>query len=240
MEDSSHNHDQLLTPFQGPLPSTGGFPCSSVGKESAYHTGDLGSIPWSRRSPREGNGNPLQYSCLENPLDRGAWQAIVHGVARVRQDLATKPPPLPPLYREVEDRAEKFKFLIMAWSFGGQGFPGGSEVKNSPAKQETLQVWSVGWKALMEMEMSTHPVFLPGKSHGQRRLAGYSPRVAKESGMTQQLNNNNFLVNSPHPEAIKEPPRGASLKHKMPYCSYHSGNSKGSRSSVPGIRITDQ
>ena len=40
----------------------------------------------------QGNGNPLQYSCLENPMDRGAWQATVHGVARVRHDLATKPP----------------------------------------------------------------------------------------------------------------------------------------------------
>ena len=42
----------------------------------------------------EGNGNPLQYSCLENPMDRGAWQATVHGVTRVRHDLVTKPPPL--------------------------------------------------------------------------------------------------------------------------------------------------
>ena len=74
-----------------------GFPCSSVGKESAYHTGDLGSIRWSGRSPGEGNGNPFQYSCQENPMDRGAWQAIVHGVTRVRHDLATKPPPPPHL-----------------------------------------------------------------------------------------------------------------------------------------------
>ena len=44
------------------------------------------------RSPGEGNGNSFQYSCLENPIDKGAWQAIVHGVARVRHDLATKPP----------------------------------------------------------------------------------------------------------------------------------------------------
>ena len=44
-------------------------------------------------SPGEGNGNPLQYSCLENPMDRGAWQATVHGVARVRHHLVTKPPP---------------------------------------------------------------------------------------------------------------------------------------------------
>ena len=45
-------------------------------------TGDLGSIPGSGRSPGEGNGNPLQYSCLENPMDREAWQATVHGVTK--------------------------------------------------------------------------------------------------------------------------------------------------------------
>ena len=51
-------------------------------KESACNGGDLGLIPGSGRSPGEENGNPLQYSCLENPMDRGAWQAIVHGVAK--------------------------------------------------------------------------------------------------------------------------------------------------------------
>ena len=50
-------------------------------------------IPGSRRSPGEGNGYPLQYSCLGNPMDRGAWRATVHRVTRVRHDLATKPPP---------------------------------------------------------------------------------------------------------------------------------------------------
>ena len=50
-------------------------------KVSAYYVGDPGSIPGLGRSPGEGNGNPLQYSCLENPMDRGAWQATVHGVA---------------------------------------------------------------------------------------------------------------------------------------------------------------
>ena len=58
------------------------FPHSSVGKESACNAGDLGWIPGSGRSPGEGNGNPLQYSCLENPMDRGAWWATAHGVAR--------------------------------------------------------------------------------------------------------------------------------------------------------------
>jgi len=52
------------------------------GKESTCNAGDTGSIPGSERPPGEGNGNPLQYSCLENPMDRGAWWAAVHGVAR--------------------------------------------------------------------------------------------------------------------------------------------------------------
>ena len=50
-------------------------------KASAYNVGDPGSIPGLGRSPGEGNGSPLQYSCLENPIDRGAWQPTVHGVA---------------------------------------------------------------------------------------------------------------------------------------------------------------
>ena len=55
------------------------FPRSSVGKESVCSAGDPVSIPGSGRSAGEGNGNPLQYPCLENPMDRGAWQAKVHG-----------------------------------------------------------------------------------------------------------------------------------------------------------------
>ena len=58
------------------------FPGGSDGKEYACNAGDPGSIPRWRRSPGEGNGNPLQYSCLENFMDRGAWQATVHGVAK--------------------------------------------------------------------------------------------------------------------------------------------------------------
>ena len=60
-----------------------GFPCLSVSKESACNAGDLGWIPGSGRSLGEENGTPLQSSCLENPMDRGAQWAIVHGVARV-------------------------------------------------------------------------------------------------------------------------------------------------------------
>ena len=59
-----------------------GFPGGSEGKEPACNVGNLGLIPASGRSPGEGNGNPLLYSCLENSMDRGVWQATVHGVAK--------------------------------------------------------------------------------------------------------------------------------------------------------------
>ena len=63
------------------------FPGGSDDKVSACNAGDLGSVPGLGRSPGEGNGNPLQFSCLENPMDRGAWWATVHGVAKSRTRL---------------------------------------------------------------------------------------------------------------------------------------------------------
>ena len=63
------------------------FPGGSDGKASAYNAGDLGSSPVLGRSPGEVNGNPLQYSCLENPMDRGAWWATVHGVTKSQTRL---------------------------------------------------------------------------------------------------------------------------------------------------------
>ena len=74
----------------------GGFPRSSVGIESACCAGDLGLIPELGRCPGEGNGNPPQYSCLENSMDREAWQAAVHRVAKshtvelISQTFSTK------------------------------------------------------------------------------------------------------------------------------------------------------
>ena len=66
----------------------GGFPGGSEGKASACSAGDLGLIPGLRRSPGEGYGNPLQYSCLENPMDGRAWQATVHGNAKSQTQLS--------------------------------------------------------------------------------------------------------------------------------------------------------
>ena len=65
-----------------------GFPGGSDGKESTYNAGDLGSIPGLGRSPRGEHGNPFQYSCLENSMDRGAWQATVHVVTKSQTQLS--------------------------------------------------------------------------------------------------------------------------------------------------------
>ena len=71
----------ILFPL-GPIYLYQGFPGGSDAKESACNVGDMSSIPGLGRSPGEGKGNTLQYSCLENPMDRGAWRAIVHRVAK--------------------------------------------------------------------------------------------------------------------------------------------------------------
>ena len=64
------------------------FPGGSEGKESACNAGDPGLIPGLGRSPEEGNGNPLQYSCPGNPMDGGAWRAIVHRISKSRTRLS--------------------------------------------------------------------------------------------------------------------------------------------------------
>ena len=70
--------------------NTMGLPCSSDGKESACNAGDVDSIPGLGRYPGEGEGNSLQYSCLKNPMDRGAWWAIVHRVTKSRTQLSMR------------------------------------------------------------------------------------------------------------------------------------------------------
>ena len=124
-----------------------GFPHSSVGKESACNAGDPGLIPGSGRSPGEGNGNPLQYSCLENPMDRGAWQATVHGFTRVRHDLVTKPLPPHPYRFHLPMQVRPKRHGLDSW------------VGKIP--------WRRKWQPTSE--------FFPGESHGQRSLVGCSP-----------------------------------------------------------------
>ena len=89
---SSHTLNHLYARKSSHLINTSfflsGFPGGSEVKASACNVGDLGSIPWLGRFPGEENGNPLQYSCLENPMDAGVWWATVHGVANSRTRLS--------------------------------------------------------------------------------------------------------------------------------------------------------
>ena len=130
-----------------------GLPRSSVDKESACNAGDLGSIPGSERSPGERNGNPLQYSCLQNPMNRGAWQATVHRVARVRHDLATKQ------QHTTESLCCTSEISIINQLYANQGVPGGSDGKEPPAMQETW-VRSLGWEDPLEKGEVTHSSIL--------------------------------------------------------------------------------
>ena len=77
---SSHRHTKITATYR----ATAG---ASDGKESACNVGDMALIPGLGRSPGEGNGNPLQYSCLENPMGKGTWQATVHGVTKVSDTI---------------------------------------------------------------------------------------------------------------------------------------------------------
>ena len=108
-----------------------GFPGGSDGKESACSAGDMGLIPGSGRSPGEGNDNPLQYSCLENPMDGGAWQAIVHEIAKSGTWLRDFP---------------FFPFVAQL-------------VKSLPVIQE-MWVWSLGREDSLEKGNATHSSIL--------------------------------------------------------------------------------
>ena len=116
------------------------------------NAGDLGLIPGLERSPGEGNGNPLQYSCLENPRDRGAWWASIYGVAQSWTQL-----------RRLSSSSINLRASLVA-----------QMVNNLPVMQETW-VQSLGQEDPLEKEMATHSSILAWEFHGQRSLAGYSP-----------------------------------------------------------------
>ena len=85
---SHHHHRCSYTSLRTMHQEQASFSGGSDGKESACNAGDPGLIPWLGRSAGEGNGNPLQYSCLEDLKDRGAWRAAVHGVAKSQTGLS--------------------------------------------------------------------------------------------------------------------------------------------------------
>ena len=94
------------------------FPGGSDSKEPVYNAGDLGSVPGSGRSPGEGNGDPLQYSCLENSVDRGTWRAIVHGITKSQtwlSDWYFHFSLMVRLILESQDRKRKKIDLVESW-----------------------------------------------------------------------------------------------------------------------------
>ena len=134
------------------LGSTWGFPGGSGSKESACSAGDLGLIPGSGRSPGEGNGNPLWYSCLENHMDRGAWQAAIHRVAE----------------SDTTEQLTHFgQYMASQVVLVVEGPPANAGDIRDMVRS---QVSKIPWKRARQPT----PVFLPGESHGHRSLTGYS------------------------------------------------------------------
>ena len=146
------------------------FPGGSDGKASVYNAGDPGSSPGLGRSPGGGNGNPLQYYCLENPMDRGAWQATGQGVAKSRTRLSD----------------------FTHFTIDSLGLLSGSMVKNSPAQVEDAGDRFYPWvrKIPWRRRWQPTPVFLPIKSHGQRSLEGYSWAIVHGIAKSQTLLSN--------------------------------------------------
>ena len=123
-----------------------GFPVVSVSKESACNAGDPGSIPGLGRSPGVGNSNPLHYSCLENPTDRGAWWTTAHGVTRVWHDRITNHHMLTYFAFQIKFAFPLFIILITLWVLYYQHDVG------SPITLSTMQqiATSTGRKSLLK------------------------------------------------------------------------------------------
>ena len=141
----------------------------------------------------EGNGLPLQYSCLENPMDRGAWWAAVHGIAKSRTRLSVTFT----FHFHILEKEMATHSTVLAWRIPGTGEPGGlpsmgshrvghdwSDLAAAAAAHQrnplsTLLYWRRQWHPT--------PALLPGKSHGRRSLVGCSPWVAQCWTQLKQL-----------------------------------------------------
>ena len=167
-------------------------------KESACNVGDLGSIPGFGRSPGEGKGNPLQYSCLENSMDR-AWWAAVHMVAELDMTewlslslsiyIYTHTPQLSWPWEPIQtQKLDWWRFKHQTYRTGYmERFPWWLSDKESACqcKKCRFNPWveKIPWRR----KWQATPVFLSGKSYGQRSVEGYSPWGHKESDTTERL-----------------------------------------------------
>ena len=155
------------------------FPGGSVSQESSCSARVMSLISTSGRSPEEGNGNPPQYSCLENHINRGVWQATFHGVARVRLDLETKPP----LPWTLVNSSNRLRIIEYYTTFECPYF--------HPFLSRCLKFIIILFLILVILINNTlwhpTPVLLPGKYHGRRSLVGCSPWGREESDTTERL-----------------------------------------------------
>ena len=172
-----------------------GFPGGGSGKELTCQKRRLGFNPWVRKIPWRRTCNPFQYSCLENPTDRGAWWATVHGITQswTRQKWLSLQACTHLIRKGTKmggrlflkgdfPKVKAFKNCLLLLSLWG--FPGDAVVKNPSAMQKTQDAGSIPWAGKIPWSRIRQPtpVFLPGKSRGQRSLVGYSPWGWKELG----------------------------------------------------------
>ena len=170
------------------------FPGVSDGKASVYSVRDLGLISGLGEFLGEGNGNPLQYSCLENPVDGGAWYRLLSmGSQRVRHDWATFTFTMGNWHITNKKMVFKSYFnfiygiLLMGASLVAQ------TVKCLPTMRET-RVQSLGREISWRRKWQPTPAFLPGKSHGWRNLVGYRPWGRKELDTTERLHTHTYIL----------------------------------------------
>ena len=157
-----------------------GFPGGSEVKASAWNAGDPGSIPGLGRSPGEGNGNPLQYPCLENPMKGGAWQATVHGVAKSRTQLSDFTSLNNSNFLSFLEHISYIYLTYHTYYFSSFN-PAGSNGKESACSARYLDSIPEYRRFLLrrEKEWLSTLVYLHGELHGQRNLAGFSPQGPK-------------------------------------------------------------
>ena len=182
------------------------FPGGSDSKESACNPGDSGLIRESGRSLGEGNGNPLHYSCLENPMDRGAWWATVHSIAKSQTWLSQVTFFFHPIFdpkgncywiiscnspmtqKRIHIHMYKCSRVFLCFSFltywiGIILFTSLYFFFNLLPNIENHSTYI--FTSFRHQYLQATPVFLPGRFHRQRTLVGYSPWGCKESNMTE-------------------------------------------------------
>ena len=167
-----------------------GFPSSLMVKEFAYNAGDMGSIPGLGSSPREGNGNPHQYSCWGNPMDRGAWQSTVYGVAKnwtqLSMHIHTHTQWITSTYITLLEKAMPPHASTLAWKIPWTEKPGRLQSMGSlrvghdwatSLSLFTFMHWRRKWQPT--------PVFLHGESQGWGSLVGCHLWGRTESNTTE-------------------------------------------------------